>query len=335
MHNDTLLLLDELAQVDPRAAAQIAYMLANGKGKGRASRDGGARKISEWLTIFISTGEISLSTKMSEGGKHSTAGQEVRVLDIPADAGKGLGLLEELHGFKKPGALADALCDCARKNYGHAARAFLTELTKDVEGYTKEVRDTIDAVKERLCPPGADSQVGRAAARFALIAAAGELAIEFGVFPWPEGDAEKAAERCFNDWLRERGGPEQKEDKDAIERVIGFLRRESSRFRPWAMEFSPVPNCAGYSKDNPRRFYIYLTTFRDEICGKNGLDYRNAAKVLAEAGYLIKSSRSRYLRTERLPIEGNQEVYVIRLPQSTEEAEKEDGSTASYERQAE
>ena len=101
------------------------------------------------------------------------------------------------------------------------------------------------------------------------------------------------------------------------------------------MEFSPVPNCAGYSKDNPRRFYIYLTTFRDEICGKNGLDYRNAAKVLAEAGYLIKSSRSRYLRTERLPIEGNQEVYVIRLPQSTEEAEKEDGSTASYERQAE
>lgn len=26
-----------------------------------------------------------------------------------------------------------------------------------------------------------------------------------------------AAERCFNDWLRERGGPQQKEDTDAIE----------------------------------------------------------------------------------------------------------------------
>ncbi len=32
-HNDTLLILDELAQIDPREAGQMAYMLANGQGK--------------------------------------------------------------------------------------------------------------------------------------------------------------------------------------------------------------------------------------------------------------------------------------------------------------
>ncbi|SUG64782.1 Phage DNA primase [Salmonella enterica subsp. enterica] len=35
-HNDALLPLDELREVDPREAGMIAYMLANGQGKGRA-----------------------------------------------------------------------------------------------------------------------------------------------------------------------------------------------------------------------------------------------------------------------------------------------------------
>ncbi|MBF0427212.1 MAG: DUF927 domain-containing protein, partial [Magnetococcales bacterium] len=35
-HNDSLLCLDELGQVDPREAGEIAYMLANGSGKARS-----------------------------------------------------------------------------------------------------------------------------------------------------------------------------------------------------------------------------------------------------------------------------------------------------------
>ena len=43
VHNDGLLCLDELGQMDPKQAGEAAYMLANGKGKARASRTGEAR----------------------------------------------------------------------------------------------------------------------------------------------------------------------------------------------------------------------------------------------------------------------------------------------------
>lgn len=40
MHNDGLLILDELSQLDPREAGEAAYLLANGQGKNRASKLG-------------------------------------------------------------------------------------------------------------------------------------------------------------------------------------------------------------------------------------------------------------------------------------------------------
>ncbi|CEK09175.1 DUF927 domain-containing protein [Legionella hackeliae] len=33
LHNDGLLILDELSQMDPREAGEAAYLLANGQGK--------------------------------------------------------------------------------------------------------------------------------------------------------------------------------------------------------------------------------------------------------------------------------------------------------------
>lgn len=47
-HNDNCLLLDEISQCDPDAVAQVAYMLANGKGKSRSTKTGGSRRISGW-----------------------------------------------------------------------------------------------------------------------------------------------------------------------------------------------------------------------------------------------------------------------------------------------
>ncbi len=95
LHCDTLLPLDESSEVGPREAGNIAYMLANGKGKARAHRDGSARKPLAWRLLFLSSGEITLADKIREDGRQkATAGQQVRILDIPADCGSGLGLFE-------------------------------------------------------------------------------------------------------------------------------------------------------------------------------------------------------------------------------------------------
>ena len=110
-HCDTFLALDELGQADGRTAAETAYMLANGQGKARATRSGGGRRPAAWRVLFLSTGEISLADKIGEDGRgrRAKAGQEVRVIDIPADAGAGLGLFEELHGVSGAAEFAKRL----------------------------------------------------------------------------------------------------------------------------------------------------------------------------------------------------------------------------------
>jgi uncharacterized protein (DUF927 family) len=101
-HSDTLLCLDELSQLPAKDAGEAAYMLGNGSGKSRSSRDGSARRAAKWRVMFLSSGEIGLADKVAEDGRgrRLAAGQQVRIVDIPADAGAGMGMFEKLHGFE-------------------------------------------------------------------------------------------------------------------------------------------------------------------------------------------------------------------------------------------
>ncbi len=135
LHCDALLCLDEIGQVDGRDAGQIAYMLANGQGKTRAGRSGETRPAAEWRLLFLSSGEISLADKIAEDGRgrRIAAGQEVRIVDIAADAGAGLGIFENLHGFPSADAFARHLKMASGEHYGEAWRAFMRVLVKDFD----------------------------------------------------------------------------------------------------------------------------------------------------------------------------------------------------------
>ena len=74
--------------------------------------------------------------------------------------------------------------------------------------------------------PNTYGQAQRAALRFGLAAAAGELATAFGVPGWPEGTATTAARVCLHAWLAERGGAGNFEG-DAI---LARLRQVIERF---------------------------------------------------------------------------------------------------------
>lgn len=71
-------------------ASPVAYMLANGAGKVRSDKNGCARKRLSWRLLFLSTGEISLAAHIEQSGKRARAGQEARILDIPADTIYGI-----------------------------------------------------------------------------------------------------------------------------------------------------------------------------------------------------------------------------------------------------
>ena len=311
-HCDTLLPLDEMAEVEGKAAGKTAYMLANGQGKARSNRAGDLRPTAEWRTIFLSTGEISLSDKVAEGQtRRTTAGQEVRIVDLSADAECGLGIFENLHGCNRPSDLADHLRTASARYYGHASRIFLEHLTSDLDGYREKARRLMDEWLEDHCPSEADGQVRRVAQRFALIAAAGELAIAMSILPWPKGEAHIAAGRCFEDWLHARGGTEPFEVRQGIERIRAFVQRHAtSRFADWGKALEQTHNRAGFRREghDGTHFYMFREAFK-EACA--GLDPTMVARALVERGMLKPGRDGKFTRSERILGIGKDRVYVL------------------------
>lgn len=289
-HNDGLLVLDELAQVDPREAGEIAYMLANGKGKHRARRDGQARKSATWRLLFLSAGEIGLADHMLAAGKTSRAGQEVRLADVPADAGKGHGIFEELHDFPSGAALAEHLNKEVENYHGTAIRAFLLQLVQvPREQLTKSIETLRADFLSDNVPEGSDGQARRVASRFALIAAGGELATRFGLTGWPVGEAIEDAAVCYQAWLDRRGGGGSQEVTSALAQVRHFLEAHGeSRFSDLTKSTDrPTINRAGYRRRDDKGGIEYLIlpeVFRREVC--TGLDYRHVARALRDRGLL-------------------------------------------------
>ena len=315
-HCDTLLCLDEMSEVDARTASNTAYMLANGQGKSRANRGGDVRPHAEWRLFFLSTGEIGLADKLAEERRRSTAGQEVRVVDIPADAGAGLGLFENIHGFDTASKFAEALRSNVAENYGHAADEFVKKLVQELEGAREAVRGHMEDFLKNHCPANCDGQVRRVARRFALVAAAGELATAMGILPWPNGEATKGARRCFADWLAQRGGTEPAEVRNGIDSVRDFISRHgASRFVPWtdhasAIAAAVVRDWAGFMRkeDTGTTYYVFPEAFR-EACG--GVAHDLVARALADRGMLKRDLAGKASRVERLPEMGTHRVYVL------------------------
>ncbi|RHZ98855.1 DUF927 domain-containing protein [Cereibacter sphaeroides] len=316
LHCDTLLCLDEIGQVAAREVGEVAYMLANGQGKIRAGRTGEARRSAEWRVLFLSSGEISLAQKMAEDGRQhrAMAGQEVRIVDIVADAGRGMGLFEDLHSFKTADAFARHLKAATAKHHGHAAIAFLEELVPKVKVYRERAAAFVKGFHEAHCPPGADGQVSRVLARFALVTAAGELATEFGVLPWQAGDASHGAAVCFEAWMRGRGGSGAAEDREAVALVRRFIEAHgSSRFEPMGAlapkdgQGNPLEtriiNRVGFVRladgAEGAREYIFMPEAWKEVCA--GHDPSRVAKVLAERGFLRPGNDGKTSRPVRLP----------------------------------
>ena len=314
LHSDLLLILDELGQLDPRHAGAVAYMLANGQGKGRSRRDGSPRAVSTWRVLFLSTGEVGLSDLVTESGGKVRAGQEVRVIDLPADAGAGFGLFEQMPAGATAGAFADGLKHAAGTHYGVALPAFLRCLVADPEAHRGVLRQMRDALARELADDHADGQVRRVADRFALIAAAGELATTFGLTGWEPEESERAIRTCFASWLGGRGTKGNAEPAAMIAQVRGFLEAHGeSRFTPWHFEDkSPrTINRAGYRKETETgpEYFIEREAFRREVA--QGFDPAQVARALVDAGALMTETGGGATRKERLPDKRNVRVYRV------------------------
>jgi uncharacterized protein (DUF927 family) len=286
IHTDTLFILDELGVVEAKEAAMAVYQLTGGTGKKRLKRDSTLRPSLTWRTMMLSTGEMRMTDKLMEGNLRARAGQQVRLIDIPADAGMGFGVFSHAGPDGDAKVLADTLKTAARTSYGTAGPEFVRRLIANgIDKSTAIIEATINTFQKHA-PPRADGQVLRVCDHFALVAAAGELARELGVVHWKSGAAIESARQCFADWFKSRGGAEAGEVQAAISQVRLFIEQHGdSRFEPIIGTDRVVSNRAGWRRGDglEREWLIPPETWKEVALGH---DAQFVARVLADRGML-------------------------------------------------
>lgn len=315
-HNDCLLALDEISQCEPHDLSAAAYALAGGSGKARLSSGADLRSRLRWRLAVLSSGELSLAARIAEGARQqkARAGQEVRIVDIQADAGRGFGLFDHAGATGNARDLADAIRDATKKHYGVSGPAFVEVLLNRRDETIAPALAIIKAFVADHVPEGANGQVARVAQRFALVAAAGEIAITANILPFASGAVLDAVARLFKAWIAARGGLGASESRAAVDSVRQFIQaHQKARFIQMNLTDEEsksfrVQFAAGYYSSVKGRFYFTDAGWQEALAG---LERRAAAEALFAAGFLLKSSGGETKRSER--IDGKtRRVFVIR-----------------------
>jgi hypothetical protein len=238
--------------------------------------------------------------------------------------------------------MSDRLIDAALEHYGHAGRAFIEKLVEEVQrgrdAYIATLRERVAKAAAAMLPQEASGQTQTVARRLARYAIAGELATEWGITGWQQGDATSRVTRCFRDWLGVRlGGAGDHEAAAARNAVCAFLQAHgTTRFAPLSDisiavdDFADPPpgmetlintaprhgeqgdsvmldadgrvygKRAGFYWDTTagRGFYVFPATMRSEVLA--GMDWQTACRSLVEAGVIARSS-SHFTQKVRIP----------------------------------
>jgi uncharacterized protein (DUF927 family) len=314
--SDGFFVLDEIGQADPGRVTKAIYLIANETGKDRMSDKAMARSRRSWRTFVMSTGEHDIAAIAAQAGQKVPAGVEVRLPSIPT---KAENTWTNLHGYGDTRAFWPVLISALRQNYGTAARAFIERLVQERAQAPDELVGCLKAMRERFfdaLPADADPQVNEVARRFALVACAGELATEWGVLSWKEGDAQRAAIAMFKRWLEARGGAGSGEEAHRVESIRRFLLSEGARFlslvksgKRWIEDPGrlPIQKQAGWRQrhggdmeDGRSTYLIHQDVWREE-CLRLGLDPVETARTIHKRGHLTPGEGNNLAKMARVP----------------------------------
>lgn len=299
-HNDGLLLLDEMGEMNPREIGQTVYMLANGQAKQRHNDP----FTKQWKLLFLSTGEIDLKSTLIEAGSLSKAGQELRLVDIEAVATEQYGVFDcLLDGYTDSRIQAEALQKLTNKYYGTAGITFIEKITGNIREATEFYKQAMEEFIKQVAPKEATSQVSRVLNRFAMVAAGGEMATHYGITGWKIGEASEAAYKCFQSWLGNlKSSKHSQEEMQALEQIRAFIERfGESRFTDLSrVKDDHAPRTldrVGYKglgfSDTEYTYFILPEAFRREVC--KGINPKLAINALKKHGHLVhQSDRNTY-----------------------------------------
>jgi uncharacterized protein (DUF927 family) len=300
-------------------------MLANGQGKGRSTTTGHNRIAKTWRIIFLSNGEESLQNLMAQAGQKTNAGIEVRIAHIDADAGKGLKTFDSLVLAKTGAAQADKIKELSYSYYGSAGIAWLEHITNDKAATTATARALVSDFMSHY--PQLAPQAHRVAKRFAIVAAAGEMATRADITGWQAGQATTAVRVCLDNWLDNYGRDGEHEQRQIIEHIKAFIEQfGSSRFEPrhshTCADFEPkTSNRVGYRNIKTGDYYFMINTFDTQVC--QPFSSKAVLQVLDDANLLLRNQgdRKAYRSPETLFI-NRDPFYVVKASILSYETDK-------------
>ncbi|HEY3440345.1 MAG TPA: DUF927 domain-containing protein [Paludibaculum sp.] len=232
-HNHCLLLLDELAELrDKDRASDLAYFFAHGEATTRMNKELKRRNLPSFDLVFLSSGEFGFLDLIRRQSGRTFTGQEVRICEIPADAGKH-GIFDDLHGLPSGAEFAQSITSGALDYYGTAAPVFVSKMLESGAAQVKaEVLELMETFSD-ACKKTTDSpEVGRILQRFAFVAAAGELAAQWGIVGWEQMEAAFAVEHAYRLWLMRRGTSGSRQHMEALQHLREHIRCfRTSRFQ--------------------------------------------------------------------------------------------------------
>ncbi|MDD5462998.1 MAG: DUF927 domain-containing protein [Methylococcales bacterium] len=313
--SDTCLCLDEISEADPREVGAIVYSLGNGVGKQRANKIGSARQVHRWRLSLLSTGERSITAAMQEGGKQAKAGQLVRLLNIPA--ARRFGVFDNLHSFTDGREMADYFKTECAKHYGHAGIKFVEHIIKQGNADFGAILASLETQFIHT-----DTQAARAASRFALYAMAGELAIEAGILPWPQGSALDACKVMFEQWQLMRGnGGGATEHKQILQNVMDYiLKYGDSKFTDKNNpDDKPKIDRAGWYIDKPGgRVYLFSSAALREAGGN--YDFNRVLDALDFEQWIVERDTGKRGKKTAITGGGKQTLYWIKAVEGGDHA---------------
>jgi len=275
--NSLPLILDEtkLAK-DAQDIADVIYLVANGRERSRATVSG-IQTSGTWKTVLFSSGEKPITSFTSDGG---TRGRVLGFHNAPF-GGKDEDVKKLIH----------RVTESITENYGHAGRAFVFWLLKNLNkkeqwiNLWKKRRDHYASLAETAVS-------GRLAEYMAVIDVAAQLLPEAIEFPVPY--EESVMMRVWGQVLE--GVEEEAEELRALRCLYDWAQENRKRFGNGPSD--SVDHCAG-RWDEDGDFIAFMPTQFEQILETNELDINWVKRRFKELGW-INTDKNELLKKVRM-----------------------------------
>ncbi len=295
--------LDEITRTDPRTAEQVAYKVASGTKGPRATSAGYLRETAHASVLVLSTGEKSLAQFI---GPNLQEGARKRLVDVPAEVRPGSAFetisREQIHIEGK------RVFDAMKRNHGVVGRELQRHLVAigpdGIKADLERHREVFLALPEVVAVAAKAHPQARAVVnRFALYAAALRMAIDAGLLPWTNENADAGIVACMQRWAAQRGNLDTAGEIVRAARQVetALLAGLSDRFihiRMSGNAWVPVTEADAIKQRTPKDFDGYAKPDRILVRTKawrrycSGVDPAAVARHFKHRGVLIARDKN-------------------------------------------